>query len=225
MVSACRFCDRLRGAVGHRDRAGRPAGGERLVHRLQPTVLGDRLLVARLRLLGDPAEAALDLLVVGQDQLGLDRLDVGERVDAAVGVRDVGVLVAADDVADRVGLADRGEELVAEPLAFGGALDQPGDVVEVDRRRHQLRAADRLPDLLQPLVGHLGDRDVGLDRRERVVAGLGAALGQGVEEGRLAGVRQPDDPDLHRVRRPHKESGTIRPRTTPRMAPARTSDG
>jgi hypothetical protein len=40
--------------------------------------------------------------------------------------------VAADDVADRVGLADRGEELVAEPLPFRGAFDQAGDVVEVD---------------------------------------------------------------------------------------------
>ena len=56
---------------------------------------------------------------------------------------------------------------------------------------------DRLRDPLQPLVGNLRDRDVRLDRRERVVAGLGAALGQRVEEGRLAGVRQPDDPDLH----------------------------
>ena len=55
----------------------------------------------------------------------------------------------------------------------------------------------RLGDLLQPLVRDLGDGDVGLDRRERVVAGLGAALGQGVEEGRLARVRQADDSDLH----------------------------
>ena len=169
------------------------------MHRLQPAVLGDRLFVAGLRLLADPAEPALDLVVVGEDQLGLDRLDVGERVDAAVGVRHVGFGVAADDVADRVGLADRGEELVAEPLPFRGAFDQAGDVVEVDFRRHQFGALDGRGDLLQALVGDLGDGDVRLDRRERVVARLGAALGQGVEEGRLAGVRQPDDPDLHRA--------------------------
>ena len=185
------------------------------MHRCQPAVLGDRLDVAGLRLLADPAEPALDLLVVGEDQLGLDRLDVGERVDAAVGVRHVGFGVAADDVADRVGLADRGEELVAEPLPFGGAFDQAGDVVEVDFRRHQFGAANGLGDLLQPLVGDLGDGDVGLDRRERVVARLGAALGQGVEEGRLAGVRQPDDPDLHRrltIRRRAGRSGPGRRR-------------
>ena len=84
---------------------------------------------------------------------------------------------------------------------------------------------DRLGDLLEPLVRHLGDRDVGLDRRERVVAGLGAALGQRVEEGRLARVRQPDDPDLHSAASHQSESGTIRPRTTPSRAPARTSEG
>ena len=207
------------GGIGDGDRAGRLAGGERLDHLLQPVALGDRLDVARLRPLAHPVQAPLGLLVVGEHQLGLDRLDVGQRVDAAVGMGDAGIGVAADDVADRVGLADRGEELVAQPLPFGGALDQAGDVVEGDRRRHQLGAAHGLADLLQALVGHLGDRHVGLDRRERVVAGLRAALGQGVEEGRLARVGQADDPDLH------SESGTIRPRATPSTAPTRTSDG
>ncbi len=39
--------------------AGRAAGGERLVHRLQTLVLDLRFFVARLRLLADPAEAAV----------------------------------------------------------------------------------------------------------------------------------------------------------------------
>ena len=77
--------------------------------------------------------AALGLLEVGVDQLGLDRLDVAQRVDRALGVDDVRVVVRADDVDDRVGLADVREELVAEPLALAGARDQAGDVVEVDR--------------------------------------------------------------------------------------------
>ena len=129
------------GGVGDRDRAGRLAFGQRGDDLLQPVALGDRLGVAGLRPLADPVQAPLGLLVVGEHQLGLDRLDVGERVDAAVGVRHAGVGVAADDVADRIGLADRGEELVAQPLPLRGALDQAGDVVEGDRRRFQLRAA------------------------------------------------------------------------------------
>ncbi len=70
-----------------------------------------------MAVLRDALEPALGLLEVGVDQLGLDRLDVGQRIDAAVGVDDVRVVVGADDVDDRVGLADVGEELVAEPLA------------------------------------------------------------------------------------------------------------
>ena len=41
----------------------------------------------------------------------------------------------ADHVQQRVGLADVAEELVAEPLALVRALDEPGDVVELDRVR------------------------------------------------------------------------------------------
>src|SRR5215218_2020268 len=67
---------------------------------------------------------ALGLLEVGEDQLGLDRLDVGARRDPPVGVDDVLVGVAAHDVQQRVRLADVGQELVAEPLALMRALDQ-----------------------------------------------------------------------------------------------------
>ena len=82
------------------------------------------------------------------------------RVDPPVGMRHAALAVAADDVADRVGLADRAEEPVAEALALRGPLDQPGDVVELDRHRDQLRAADRRADLRESLVGDGGDRHV-----------------------------------------------------------------
>ena len=77
---------------------------------------------------------ARDRLEVGEDELGLDRLDVGDRVERAGDVDDVLVLEAAHDLDDRVDLADVLEELVAEALALGGALDQAGDVHELDRR-------------------------------------------------------------------------------------------
>ena len=80
-------------------------------------------------------------LQVGQDQLGVDRLDVVGRVDPAVDVGDVGVLEHPDHLADRVGLADVGQELVAQTLPLGGALDDAGDVDEGDRRGMILRRA------------------------------------------------------------------------------------
>ena len=45
---------------------------------------------------------------------------------------DVVVLEAADHVHHGVHLADIREELVAEPLALAGALDQAGDIEELD---------------------------------------------------------------------------------------------
>ena len=53
------------------------------------------------------------------------------------------ILEAAHHVRDGVGLADVGEELVAQPFALGGAGDQAGDVDELDDRGdHLLRLGD-----------------------------------------------------------------------------------
>ncbi len=45
------------------------------------------------------------------------------------------VVEAAHDVDDGVGLADVGQELVAQAFALGGAGDQAGDVDELDDGR------------------------------------------------------------------------------------------
>ena len=50
---------------------------------------------------------------VGQEQFGVDDVDVVEGVDAAGYVDDFRVVEAADDVGDGVGGADVAEELVA----------------------------------------------------------------------------------------------------------------
>ena len=51
-----------------------------------------------------------------------------------------------------------------------------------------------LRERLEARVGHRDDADVRLDRAERIVRRLGLARArQGVEEGGLADVRQPDD--------------------------------
>ena len=104
------------------------------------------LLVAAL---GGPlglGQGVVEGLDVGQHQLDLDRLDVRDRVDRAGDVDDVGVLEAADDLEDRVDLADVAEELVAQPLALAGPLDDPGDVHQLQRRRDELLGDDVLAD-------------------------------------------------------------------------------
>ena len=100
-----------------------------------------------------------------------------------------------DHLADRVGLADVAEELVAQPLALRGAADQPGDVDEPHGGRDDPRRVVQLGQLGEPRVGHPDDAHVRLDGRERVVGSQRARPGQRVEQGGLADVGQPDDAD------------------------------
>ena len=155
---------------------------------------GGQVLVA-LGLLLQPRDRLLQRLQVGQDQLGLDRLDVAGRVDLAVDVGDVLVAEDAGHLADRGRLPDVGEELVAQALALRGAADDAGDVDELDRRGEHLRRTEELGQPRQPLVGNADDTDVGLDRGERVVRREHVVLGQGVEERGLPGVGKSDDAD------------------------------
>jgi hypothetical protein len=97
-------------------------------------------------------------------------------------------------VEDRVALADVREELVAEALALRRALDEPGDVRELDRRVDDLRALRHLGELVEARVGDLDDRRVRLDGAERIVLRRRLlALRERVEESRLADVRKSDD--------------------------------
>ena len=102
-------------------------------------------LVAALRLLLERGDALLQALEIGEHQLGLDRLDVGDRIDLALDMDDVAVLEAAHDVGDGVDLADVGEELVAEAFALRRAAHEAGDVDEGEPRRDDLLATWRSP--------------------------------------------------------------------------------
>ena len=90
---------------------------------------------------------------VGEDEFGLDDLDIGFRVDLAVDVDDVVVRKDPDYLADGIALADVSQELVTETSAFGGALDDAGDVDERHRRRHDALGSEHLGQPIQPIVG------------------------------------------------------------------------
>ena len=181
---------------------GGSARGVEGVALLEHLLGGEGVLVRGLGLLLDPRlllearDGLLEGLQVGEDQLGVDRLDVRARRDLAVDVHHVAVLEGAHDLADGVGLADVGEELVAQPLPLGRAAHDAGDVDEGHRGREDLLAAEDLRQPREPLVGERDDAHVGVDRRERVVRREDVVLGQGVEHRRLADVRETDDSDL-----------------------------
>ncbi len=199
MVSRCRSCRSAACSVPWAMPAAKsvsPFSRIALASSTASTFGGHVLLDARLLL--QPRQDLLDGLEVGEDQLGVDGLDVVLGRDLAVDVDDVLVLEGADDLADRVGLADVREELVAQALTLAGAPDDARDVDEVDGGGEDLLRGEDLRELGQPRVGDADDADVRLDGGERVVGRQHVVLGQGVEQGRLADIRQADDSDRER---------------------------
>ncbi len=151
-----------------------------------------RLLAGLLGQLGQPV---LDRLEIGQDQLGVDGLDVVDGRDLAVHMDDIGVGEDPDHLADGIALADGGQELVAQPLAHRRALHDAGDVHERDHGRHDLLALEELGQPGEPLVGHRHHAHVGVDGGERIVGRQDLVTGQGVEQGGLPDVGEADDAD------------------------------
>ena len=138
-------------------------------------------------------DAAFEDVQVGEDQLQVDDLDVALGADAALDVDDLAVLKAAHHMDDGVHLTDIGEEFVAQALALGSALDQAGDIHKLDDRRGDLVRVVHLGQLVQTVIRDSDGADVGLDGAEGVVGRLCAGVGDGVEKGALADVRQTHD--------------------------------
>ena len=139
-----------------------------------------------------------DRLEVGQDQLGVDRLDVTHRVERASTwttswswkARTTWQIASVSRMAAR--------NWLPSPSPRDAPLYQPGDVDEGDRRRHDRRVLVQLGQRVQPRIGHRDHPDVGVDGRERVVGRQDTVVRQGVEEGRLADIGETDDPDRQR---------------------------
>ena len=136
-------------------------------------------------------------------------------------MHDVGVGESARDLADRVGLADVGEELVAQAFTLGGAAHDAGDVHEGHGGGQDALGAEDLRELVQARVGQGDDADVGLNGREGVVRGEHGRAGQGVEQGGLADVGQSSDTDSKRHAPILSEQTRRRGPHAPRHADAR----
>ena len=139
-------------------------------------------------------DALFQAVEIGQHQFGLDGLDVGDRIDLVLDMGNVVVLETAHHMHDGVHLADGGEELVAEPLAFGGAAHQAGDVHEGDAGRDDLFRLRQRAELFQARIRHRDLADIRLDGAERIIRRLRRRrLRERIKERRLADIRQADD--------------------------------
>jgi hypothetical protein len=164
--------------------------------RAQVGNLGRKALVAAFgRALG-ALDAPFDRGQIGQAQLDVDGLDVAHRVHRALNVHHVRVTEHAHDDGHSVDVTDVSEKLIAQALAAARTPHEPRDVDKLHRRGHDAPGAHDLVQLVQPLVGHLHDAHVGLDRGKRIVGGHRTGRGEGVEQRGLADVWQARDTHL-----------------------------
>ena len=166
-----------------------------------PFVLGG--LALGLRPVAAAADQSLQPSVrhgeVGHEELEVEALEVPGRIDAALGVRDGGILERADHVEQRIGVPQPREVIGRQLLGPDVALGRRRGRGQVHVRDVGLDDLLRLEDAgqrVQPGIGDLDDPDVQGDAA--VPAGLGVAPGERVEDGRLARSGKTDDGDLHR---------------------------
>ena len=173
--------------------AGGLAGVQVLQQQLSCLGLHGEFLLALFHHGGGFFCALGDGLDVGQDQLGVDDVDVPGGVHAAVHVDDVVVLKAAHHMHDGVHLADVAEKLVSQTLAPAGPLHQAGDVHEFQRGGGVLFGMIHFGQHVQAVVGYGHYAGVRFDGAEGIVCRLRARTGDGVEQRALAHVRQAND--------------------------------
>ena len=160
---------------------------------MQQVAARDVFFLAGLGLFLGLLQRPVDRLEVGQHELGVDDADVAQRVDRTGDMRDVVVFKTAHDMGDRMGLADVGQELVAEALALRRAGDEPGDIDEFHRRRDDFLRIHDGRQLSEPWIRHRDDPHVRVDRAKWIVLGSDFRCRECIKESRFADVRQTHD--------------------------------
>ena len=158
------------GQVGDASGLARVEDGEKLLQGLGFGLRGGRGGLRFGGFLGFDA-ALFDGVEIGEQELGIDDVDVVERRDLAGDVDDLVVVEAAHHVEDSVCLADVREELVAEAFAFACAFDDARDVDELHGGGDDGVGLDVFDDAVEAGVGDGDHADIRVDGAERVVGG------------------------------------------------------
>ena len=163
-----------------------------LAHSLEEFHLFARFLV-HLGCSGNLGDAALQHFEICKDQFQVDGLNIAERVHASVDMDDVLVLKTAHHMDDRVDFTDICQELVAQALALGRALDKSCDIHELDHSGSHLFGMIHLAQKADPLIRHRDHADIGVDGAEGIVCRLCAGFGQRIKQCALAYIRKSDN--------------------------------
>ena len=110
---------------------------------------------------------------------------------------------------DRIYVTDITKELVAQTLTLACPLHQTGDVDKSDCGRCDLLRPENLRQDLETSIGDRDDSGIGIDGCKRIVGDEDPGIGQCVEEGGLANIRQTDDSDGKTHRRDRVETAPV----------------
>ena len=167
--------------------AGR-LGGVRLGH--------VRVLRRLLLVLVEFAFGHVHVLQVFAAEFAGDDLDVVDGIDAIFDVDDVRIVEGAHDVDDAVDGFDVREEGVAESGAARGALDESGDVDDLEVRLDHGLGFVVVDEPVEAFVRDVDARGVRVDGAEGEVLGGDGAVGQGVVQRGFADVGHTHEADL-----------------------------
>ena len=105
---------------------------------------GGSPLVTAFGELGQLAFLLLQRVEIGEDQLGIDHLNVTDGIDGIHDVLDLRIFEAAHHLDDGIHFADVGQELIPQPFTLAGTGHQTGNVNELEDSGHQLLGAGDL---------------------------------------------------------------------------------
>jgi hypothetical protein len=149
---------------------------------------------------GDPsadvllADSVIDHIEIGHREFEVDDADIIERIDRSfVVTENLRVIEAAHHFHDRIAFADGRQELVAQALAFGGAFDQAGDIVEIEGGIDLALRLEHVGQKIEPLIGNEADPGVRIDGGERIILRQDVRIGNRVEQSGFAHVRKTDN--------------------------------
>ena len=119
---------------------------------------------------------------VGENQFGIDSINIAGGVDLAVHMNDVFVGEGPNHLANGVGFPNIGEEGVTAALAVGSTLDDAGDVDKGHGGGQNAFGGKNFGEPHEAGVGQFDQPNIGVDGGKGIVGGQDIATGQGVKK-------------------------------------------
>ena len=132
--------------------------------------------------------AAFQNFQICEDQLQIDCLDVAHGIHASIHMDDIAVLEAAHYMNDRVYFTNISEELVSQAFTFRSALDQTGNINELNDSRCNLLGMIHFTQKANSLIRDRYNADVRVNRTERIVGRFCSCLCQRIKKCALSHI-------------------------------------